>query len=359
MLQLSQQTGRNKIPGACPLSLILPWMIAICLSAVLLIGCGPAVEGDSNEVSPAESAQTAGVPTAHIDVKDLVFGSDYRGNYEIYLMTPGGANARQLTDDPAFDNWWPRISPDRRKILFYRAPFGEGGRYQSADLMVMDADGRNIRILRAAGDDDWHLQAHAEWSPDGSELVMCGTGGDIVHLFVTDDNGTVLRQLTFDGTWNCDPSWSPDGRSIVYNRCAGDCGSHMANLDIYTLPSSGGGPPQQLTADSLADYDPYYSPDGAAIAWLRNVRPEVWSGLGAWSIYIMDKNGTNPRRVIDDGQINSKPAWSLGGERIFFHRLAPSLESAPRWRIFSIRPDGSQMMDIDPFESGHSEYPSN
>lgn len=338
----------------------LRWSAGICLTVALLFGCGPSADpspSEGNRSNPSDAVQATAQLPEPAKSHDVVFGSNYSGNYEIYLMAQDGADVRQLTDDPACDNWWPRISPDRKKILYYRAPFGEDGRYEAADLMVMDSDGRNIRLLRAAGDDNWRIQAHAEWSPDGNELVMCGTSGDMVQLFITDDQGGDPRQITFDGTWNCDPSWSPDGGSIVFNRCEGDCGSQMVNLDIYTIQVSDGAR-QRLTADQVADYDPYYSPDGAAIAWLTNADPKAYDGIGAWSIRMMGANGADPRSVIDDHQINSKPAWSLNGDRIFFHRLSPSTDKSNRWRIFSIHPDGTHLTDIDPFDSGQSEYPS-
>jgi Tol biopolymer transport system component len=333
-------------------SSVLHLAFSACLLGAIVMGCGSA--GDGSHEGGATAA-------ARVASQDLVLGSNYSGNYEIYLMAQDGSNLRQLTKDPAYDNWWPRISPDRQKIIYYRAPAGEGSDYALADLMVMDVDGANPTLLRAAGDDGWSIQAHAEWSPNGDELVMCGTANDTVHLFVTNHQGTDYRQLTFDGTWNCDPSWSPDGSRIVFNRCAGDCGENKTNLEIYTIPVSGG-QPTRLTNNGVADYDPYYSPDGKTIAWLENTDPNQWcvAGrcLGFWSIRIMNSNGTNPRYVINDEQINSKPAWSLGGDRIFFHRFEPAATPS-RWRIFSIHPDGSNRIAIDPFGSGQSEYPTN
>ncbi len=333
---------------------ILHPVLYICAMGLLLSGCS----GGGHSGQDVEAQEQAATQLA---AQDLVFGSNSSGNYEIYRMAQDGKNLRPLTQDPAYDNWWPRISPDRQKILFYRAPAGEGGSYALADLVVMDADGANLTLLRAAGDDGWTIQAHAEWSPDGDELVMCGTPNDAVHLFVTNSQGTDPRQLTFDGTWNCDPSWSPDGSRIIFNRCIGECGENKANLEIFAMSISGG-QPVQLTHNSVADYDPYYSPDGQTIAWLEHTDPNQWCVgdrcLGSWSIRIMNSSGSNPRYVIKDDQINSKPAWSLTGDRIFFHRFEPAATPA-RWRIFSIQPDGSNRISIDPFGSGQSEYPAN
>lgn len=330
----------------------------LLLAALLLSGCGDASETTSVEsgTSRQYEERTAPLPTG-----DIVFGNNITGNFEIYAMSSDGTNLRQLTNDPAYDSWWPRISPDRERILFYRAPFGEGGDYELAELMIMNPDGSSATVLREMYTDGWSLQAHAEWSPDGRSIVMCGAQNGILHLFVTDDQGAVQHQITHDGRWNCDPSWSPDGAMIVFNRCDTRlCEQNPANLEIYTVPVSGG-IPTRLTTDSIADYDPYYSPDGSSIAWLANVDPSGWNGAGVWAIRLMASNGTAPHDVINDGKINSKPAWSLDGDRIFFHRFDPVAAPADdrRWRIFSIQPNGSHLTLIDPFEGGNSEYPAN
>jgi Tol biopolymer transport system component len=46
------------------------------------------------------------------------------------------------------------------------------------------------------------------------------------------------------------------------------------------------------------------------------------------------------RTLIDDGQINSKPAWSLDGSTLFFHRINFAEEA--RFGVFKIKSDGTQ-----------------
>jgi len=338
----------------------LQLILAACLSGLLLLSCGGGGD-ESVLVSLPPSTPTVGTD-------ELVFNyADDTDAYEIYAMHLDGSDVRRLTDDPAYDKWWPRISPDSEKILYYQAPYRSPSDpdrqlYQNAALWVMDADGASPIRLRDPGDDGWLIQAHAEWSPDATELVMCGTEDLSVHLFVTDTAGTILRQLTSGDGWNCDPSWSPDGTTIVYNHCdTNGCGSNTpSQLEIRTIAASGTGPPSApLTGDGLADYDPYYSPDGNTIAWLVNVNPSGWGGGGVWSIRMMNADGSNQRWLINDNQVNSKPSWSLDGGRIYFHRFEPL--GAARWRIHALPSDGSSITPapIDPFGSGNYEYPSN
>jgi len=292
---------------------------------------------------------------------DLLFDSDRSGNHEIFVMKTHGSGARQLTDDDAYENWWPRASPDRTRILFYRSPAGDPENYDQASLWVMDADGTDVRRLRAKGDDGWASQGHGEWSPDGSRIAMFGTDSDSIELFVTDANGDSPVQYTDRGGVNTDVSWSPDGQYLAFNGCPTPAGCAPANYEIYLMASTPFAAPTRITTDSLADYDPYFSPDGTRVAWLVNTDPSAnpLPGtailLGRWAIRIA-MIGDPATYLIDDGHINSKPAWSLDGNTIYFHRMAPP---DYRFSVFRIDPDGTDLVELTPGVAANSEHPSN
>jgi len=285
----------------------------------------------------------------------LVFDSDRSGNHEIFVMKTDGTGAVPLTNDASYENWWPRLSPDRRKLLFYRAPRGKPERYDLASLGVVNVDGSGLTLLRAAGADGWALQGHGEWSPDGRSIAMFGGSATSPQIFVTDALGRSPAQLTSRPGVNTDVSWSPDGRTLLFNGCPGlPCSAQ--DYEIYAMPAAGG-TPTRLTFNNVPDYDPYFSPDGTRIAWLTKSSATASMGLGAWGIYIANADGSGAHAVIDDGQINSKPAWSLDGRTLYFHRMVPL--TAMRWGIYRIAPDGSGLTGLTTSAPGNNEYPSN
>ena len=321
----------------------------------LLVSCGG---GKSNEtVVPSGTIGPAALATTQ-----LVFDSDRTGNHEIFIMKTDGSNLKQLTNDTRYENWWPRISPSRKKVLFYRSPAGKPENYAEASLWVMDADGSGVTQLRAKGADGWVMQGHGEWSPDGNKIAMFGSAGPALEIFVTDANGKNPTQFTNRGGVNTDVSWSPDGSKLLFNGCPGlPCAP--ANYEIYVMPANALSPATRLTNDSLADYDPYFSPDGSKIAWLVNVDPTKFNigniSLGAWAIRIADADGKNACYLINDGNINSKPAWSLDGQNIFFHRmeLDPLIEG--KFGVFRIGKDKTGLTRLTAVGSGTNEHPSN
>lgn len=295
-----------------------------------------------------------GPPAAPLRQDMLVFNSDRTGNHEIFTMRADGTQQRQITNDPRVDSWWGRASPDRRRILFYRAPRGvHDTDYRQVELWMMNADGSYPRLLLARGAYGWALHGHAEWSPDGRQLVMFG-GGLSPQIFITDTEGRSPRQITSRAGVNLDPSWSPDGRRIVFVSCPSAVCAER-DYEIFTVPAAGGAV-TRLTANELRDHDPYWSPDGRRIAWLAETGPGKWGPVGAWDVLIMNADGTSQFRLTSDGQINSKPHWSLDGQSLYFHRLVPG-EGTP-WTIWRMRADGTGRTALTTASQGNNEYPA-
>jgi TolB protein len=301
-----------------------------------------------------ESATRSSLPPSSSRILDdaMVFDSNRGGNFEVYSMRDDGSDVVQLTFDAHFDSWWPRISPDRRHVLFYRTPAGTHEDYSQTSLWVMAADGTDPVELRPTGTDGWQVQGHAEWSPTGDELVMFGGSKINPQIQVTTPEGGDPRPVTDRGGQNVDPSWAPDGRSILFAGCpTAIC--FPGSLEIYEVAVSGG-EPRRLTYDSMRDDDPYVSPDGATVAWLTQVTntPPV----GTWGTRSASRDGTGVRWIINDGNVNSHPTWSPHGNWIYFHRFESG--AAPRFSIYRIRPDGSDLELISADTSVVDEYPS-
>ena len=111
-----------------------------------------------------------------------------------------------------------------------------------------------------------------------------------------------LRRLTTDGGGS--PSWSPDGQHIAF------VSDRDGNADIYVMDSDGSNP-RRLTTDSAHDWSPSWSPDGQHIAFVSDRDGDA-------DIYVMDSDGSNPRRLTTDSAHDWSPSWSPDGQRIAF-----------------------------------------
>ena len=184
----------------------------------------------------------------------------------------------------------------------------------NTDIYVMDADGKNQHRLTNHPDNDWY----PSWSPDGKRIVFFSNRDGHVHvihgwptyeIYVMDADGGNQQNLTNDPKDDRSPSWSPDGKRIAFhsNRDKDNPG----NTDIYVMDADGGNL-QKLTENPNEDEYPSWSPDGKRVAFMS-----VREGRNH-NIYVMDADGGNLQKLTENLKNNWFPSWSPDGKRIAF-----------------------------------------
>jgi Tol biopolymer transport system component len=162
------------------------------------------------------------------DGTKIVFNSlrDDPNAYDIYVMNADGTGVKRLTATPD-DETCAQLSPDGRHMLFLRG-FGNGNN----DIMLADADAKNAVNLSAT---PGALEGWPSWSPDGRRVLYSSSRSGVYVIYVVNVDGTELRPLT-DGMATSEDAraaWSPDGSKIVFTRRRG------TTMDIWVMAVAG------------------------------------------------------------------------------------------------------------------------
>jgi Tol biopolymer transport system component len=231
---------------------------------------------------------------------DKVVGVDF----DVYVINADGSEERSLTGDAV--SFRPMWSPDGRKIAFWSGLDGAGGIY------VMNADGSERRLLADSGARLRHQACencgrlrHVAWSPNGRKMLLVRSGptegydSRKHHVVVMNADGSGLRRLTRFVPGNGGfPSWSPDGRKIVF------VNFRDGNFDVYVMNADGSGL-RNLTRHPGHDSDPEWSPDGRKIAFTTKRE-------GNFEIYVMNADGSGQHNLTRNPAVDRFPVWSPG-----------------------------------------------
>jgi len=162
---------------------------------------------------------------------------------------------------------------------------------------------------------------------------------NVKEIWVADYDGANELRITNSRDLNLNPSWSNDGRAIVYSAYRRGSPPDLFISFITT------GVLQDLTKGRLARnggaYLPVVSPDGKRIVY--HATPP---GGGAPDLYVMNIDGTGERRLTTHPDSDTTPTWSPSGTQIAF-----TSDRTGRAQIYVMNADGSGTYKLNTTET--------
>lgn len=164
------------------------------------------------------------------------------------------------------------------------------------------------------------------------------------ELFEADPDGGSIKRLTDARGYDAEGSWSPDGRSIVFASNRHGFVERLTPeekeafekdpsllMEIYIMEADGSHP-RRLTREPGYDGGPFFSPDGSKIVWRR------FSEDGSTAeIFVMEANGENPRQITRLGAMSWAPYFHPAGDYIVF---STSLHGFDNFELYVVGVEG-------------------
>lgn len=305
-------------------------------------------------------------PAFSPDGRKILYASDRDGNFEIYSLDLAMGESTRLTNNPGHESF-PTFSPDGTQIIF-----NSDREKENNDVYLMNTNGTDVRkITDGPG---WDAAPPNCWSPDGTRVLILSDQGGKDNIYVMNIEPFVPRRLTdAGGVRHSTPSYSPDGKLIVYQTATGDVSGEIRILNIDTklnqivAESAGsdlrpsfspdgtrilfqeriddnteifsvnadGTLPVNLSQNPAKDVAPAFSPDGSKIAFSSN----RGGSLSLYQIYVMNADGSDQKMIFGDRAQSGDPAWSPDGKQVIFANDREGGRTG-NFELFSIPADG-------------------
>ena len=259
----------------------------------------------------------------------------------------------QPVNAPQHNYVLPKVSPDGKHVA-------AGIEEADSQIWVYDLGRDTLTRLTFEGSSN----IDPVWTPDGKRIVFKGTGNRLFWQPADGSAGAEALTGSELAANNVSGSWTPDGQVLTFMEINPDTG-----YDVYTLSLKDGNPQPFLRTPSL-ETAPRFSPDGRFIAYASDesgrieiyVRSypapgrkwqisseggsePVWNPKGRELFY----RAGNKMMAVD---VTVQPTFSAGKPRTLFE--GPYLPTPRSFPDYDVSPDGQRFLMLKPSEQTSS-----
>lgn len=186
-------------------------------------------------------------PEISPDGGSIVFarGDPTNGRYQLMLMDRSGQDAGNI---PGISGWDPTWAPDGQQLLYAFGPESD------VQLFIVNRDGKNSHKISSLPS----IRGRSDWSPDGQLIVTYSGSSWHREIYIMNADGSNARQLTPGGGNSQGPSFSPEGKWVVFTAYFDHYGEDHG-CEIYVIRTDGTDL-RRLTNNDYCDYQPRWGP---------------------------------------------------------------------------------------------------
>ncbi len=231
----------------------------------------------------------------------------------IAIMDHDGENHKYLTNGQ-YIAISPKISPQNDKIIY--SDFRKG---MSKVFLRNLYSGEEVLLTSVAGN-----VFAPRFSNDANKALLSIAHKGTTHIFELDIVTKTLKKLTRGMSINTSPSYSPDGKNIVFNS------DRSGSPKLYLMSSDGSNVRPLFTNSEGVYSEPTWSPRGDRIACVKILR-----GQG-FRIAVINLR-TQKETIVAAAQMIQGHSWAPNGHFLIYSAENPiSVEGVRSWKLYKV-----------------------
>ncbi len=211
----------------------------------------------------------------------IAYTSYMRNNPDLYVSGGGGGRPKKLAGYKGM-NTGASWSPDGSKLAVTLSKDGNPEIY-----VISASDGAIVTRITS----NKAIDTSPAWSPDGGQIAFVSDREGSPQIFVASAGGGAARRVSFNGSYNTTPTWSPAKGASVIAYTTRDGGRYdIVTLDVATKKMT------RITQGEGTNEEPSFSPNGRAIAFAS-------TRSGGSGVYIANADGTGTAVKVYSGSV--------------------------------------------------------
>jgi tricorn protease len=240
-------------------------------------------------------------PSLSADRKTIVYEQDFG----IWKLDVASGDARpiniQITTDDA-DNNLETLLVQSELDGFSLSPSGKRAVISThGELFTIATDKGDVRRLTHTPD---IREVKPVWSPDGKHIAFIGDKANGEHVWLCDEHGGHLKQISRGDSEKDQLAWSPDSKSLLYT---------ASDNKLYRYSLAGGKTKVLMRSATGPVRSPQWSPDSNWISYSRD------DDTFLSHVYVIPADGGKEERITsEDTFTDSSALWTSDGKKIVY-----------------------------------------
>ena len=224
--------------------------------------------------------------------QEIAYLNFFNDEPNVYIQDIRSGRSERLGSFPGM-TFAPRFGPKGDRLIMSWAKDEDG----ASDIYEMDLRTQEIRQLTNSR----AIDTAPSYSPDGKRVVFESNRAGRQQIYTMTSNGNNVQRISYGEGRYATPVWSPRGDIIAFTKM------HRGTFYIGVMNVDGTG--ERLLAEGFLVEGPTWAPNGRVLMYFKQEPFTNEGDGGEAALYRIDITGYNERRIITPSQA-SDPAWS-------------------------------------------------